>query len=139
MGVGFQNNINKLLARVRKQMSTTIYGTDPPSCTATAVLFTFVYRVRPITDRDGDYITQQLTARYSKENRPNRVPQNVGLALLFLFSMPRRSFGSTNKRVLRRVPFFSYLATFKLRGIRCYLLPCFCVRSMHGSQPHCYR
>ncbi len=39
------------------------------------VLFSF----RPITDRDGHYTVQQLTARYSKENGPNWVHQQVGL------------------------------------------------------------
>ena len=47
--------------------------------------FRLFFRVRPITDRDGDYITQHLAARYSKEKRPNRVHQKVGLALLLLF------------------------------------------------------
>ena len=66
-------------------MSTIKYGTDPPSCTATVILFTFVYRVRPITDCEHDYITQQLTERYSKENRLNGAHQKVALALLLLF------------------------------------------------------
>ena len=58
--------------KIRKKMSTIKCGTGPPSCAAMVVLFYICFSIPPITERDGNCIAQELTERYSKENRPCR-------------------------------------------------------------------
>ena len=79
-----------------------------------SLLFTFVCWVRPITDRNGDYITQQPTACYSKENRLNKSAPKVGLAL-HLFSV---SFCSRRRRTRTTTIYCYILSIFTFRNLR---------------------